>query len=52
MHFDDIVHAFRTRPVFQRLVLAFAVGLIASCAARAADGVDSSANGVSIETGY
>jgi hypothetical protein len=35
MHFDDIVRAFRGSPTFQRLALAFAVGLIVSCAANA-----------------
>jgi hypothetical protein len=33
MHFDTILHAFRTKPTVQRLVMAFAVGLFLSCAA-------------------
>ncbi len=38
MHFDDIARLFRTKPLFQRLVLAFTVGLFISCAASANDG--------------
>jgi len=51
MHFDQIVAAFRRSATFQRLVLAFAVGFIVSCAASASDPAaahDASA----IEAGY
>jgi len=35
---DDILRAFWQRPVYQRLFLAFTVGLFLSCAARVAEG--------------
>jgi hypothetical protein len=37
MNFDDLLRAFWQRPVYQRLFLAFTVGLFLSCAARVAD---------------
>ena len=36
MDFDEILRIFWSRPVYQRLFLAFTVGLFLSCAARAA----------------
>lgn len=50
MHFDTIVRLFRTKPVFQRLVLAFTVGLFISCAASASDG-SAAADPSAIEAG-
>jgi hypothetical protein len=35
---DDILRAFWQRPLYQRLFLAFTVGLFLSCAARVAKG--------------
>jgi len=35
---DDILRAFWHRPVYQRLFLAFTVGLFLSCAAKVAEG--------------
>jgi len=35
---DEILRAFWQRPVYQRLFLAFTVGLFLSCAARVAEG--------------
>jgi len=37
MNFDRLLRTFRERTVYQRLVLAFTVGLFLSCAARVAD---------------
>ena len=36
MNFDDLIQTFWKRPVYQRLFLAFTVGLFLSCAARMA----------------
>jgi hypothetical protein len=38
MTLDDILRSFWARPIYQRLFLAFTVGLFLSCGARMAEG--------------
>jgi hypothetical protein len=38
MNLDDILRTFWARPIYQRLFLAFTVGLFLSCGARMAEG--------------
>jgi hypothetical protein len=38
IYFDDIIRTFWQRPRYQRLFLAFTVGLFLSCAAKVAEG--------------
>jgi hypothetical protein len=51
MHFDQIVALVRKSPTLQRLVLAFTVGLVVSCAANAGTEPGAAA-ATSVELGY